>query len=93
MGMTTGVGLLGVKFLDPQPDISSKAWDRRFLTIMVMLPSPSNFRGWTYVGWLSQWWRPHQEAVPFSLAPLPGRVGYQFQVDRLTCNKTYPIGQ
>ena len=78
MGMTTGVGLLVVEFSDPQPDASSNAQDRRFLTSMVMLPSPSDFGGWTYVGWLSQWWRPHQEAVPFGLAPLPGMAGYQF---------------
>ena len=58
--MTTGFGLLGVKFLDPWPDVSSITQDRRFLTSMVMLPSPSNFVGWTYRGWLSQWWRPHQ---------------------------------
>ena len=43
MGTTTGLGLLGVKFLDPQPDVSSIAWDRRFLTSIVMLPS--NFMG------------------------------------------------
>ena len=30
--MTTGLGLLGVEFLDPQPDISSIDQDRRFLT-------------------------------------------------------------
>ena len=43
--MTTGVGLLGVKFSDPQPDILSNTQDRRLLTSMVMLPSPSNFGG------------------------------------------------
>ena len=51
--MTTGVGLLGVKFLDLQLDISRITQDRRFLTSMVMLPSPSNLGGWTYGGWLS----------------------------------------
>ena len=45
MRMTTGLGLLGVEFLDLQPDVSSTAWDRRFLTSMVMLPSPSNLGG------------------------------------------------
>ena len=48
--MTTGLGLLRVKFLDLQPDISNTAQDRRFLTSMVMLPSPSDFGGglkWT----------------------------------------------
>ena len=40
--MTTGFGPFRVKFLDPQPDISSIAQDRRFLTSMVMLPSSSN---------------------------------------------------
>ena len=43
--MTIMLGLLGVKFSDPQPDISSIAWDRRFLTSVVMLPSPSDFGG------------------------------------------------
>ena len=42
--MTTRVGLLGVKFSDPQPDISRTTQDRRFLTSMVMLPSPSDLR-------------------------------------------------
>ena len=26
-------------------------------------------------GWLSQWWRPCQEVVPFGLAPPPGMAG------------------
>ena len=43
VGTTTGVGLLGGKCLDPQLDISSIAWDRRFLTSIVMLTS--NFGG------------------------------------------------
>ena len=43
--MATGLGLLRVKFSDPQPDISSIAQDSRFLTSVVMLSSPSNFRG------------------------------------------------
>ena len=55
--MTTGFDLLGVKFSDPWPDMFSIARDRRFLTSMVMLPSPSDFRGWICGGWLSQWWR------------------------------------
>ena len=52
--MTTGLGLFGFKFLDPQPDVSSIAQDRKFLTSMVMLPSPSDFGGWIYGDWLSQ---------------------------------------
>ena len=36
-------GLLGDKCLDPQLDISSIAWDKRFMTSIVMLPS--NFGG------------------------------------------------
>ena len=43
--MTTGFGLLVVKFLDPWPDMFSITQDRRFLTSMVMLPSPSDFGG------------------------------------------------
>ena len=43
MGTTNGLGLLGAKFSDLQPDISSIAWDRRFLTSIVILPS--NFGG------------------------------------------------
>ena len=39
MGTATGVGLFGDESLDPQLDISSTAWDRRFLTSIVMLPS------------------------------------------------------
>ena len=50
--MTTGLGLLGVKFLDPQPDISSIAQDRRFLTSMVILPSPSDCGEWINVEWI-----------------------------------------
>ena len=42
---TTGFGLLRVEFSDPWPDMFSIAQDRRFLTSMVMLPSPSNFGG------------------------------------------------
>ena len=49
MGTTIGVGLLGDECLDPQLDVSSIAWDRRFLTSIVMLPS--NFGG-TYGDWL-----------------------------------------
>ena len=51
--MTTGLGLLRVKFSDLQPEISSIAQDGRFLTSVVMLPSPSDFGGWTYGDWLS----------------------------------------
>ena len=50
--MTTGLGLLRVEFLDPQPDVSSIVWDRRFLTYIVMQPSPSDF-GAIYGDWLS----------------------------------------
>ena len=39
MGTATGVGLLGDECFDPQLDISITAWDRRFLTSIVMLPS------------------------------------------------------
>ena len=48
--MTTGLGLFGVEFSDPQPDISSIAQDRRFLTSVVMLPFPSNFGGVDLLG-------------------------------------------
>ena len=41
--MTAGCGLLGVELLDPWPDISSIAQDKKSLTSLVMLPSPSNF--------------------------------------------------
>ena len=43
MGTATGVGLLGDECLDLQLDVSSTAWDRRFLTSIVMLPA--NFGG------------------------------------------------
>ena len=43
--MTTGCGLLVVELLDLWPDISSIAQDKRSLTSLVMLPSPSNFGG------------------------------------------------
>ena len=43
--MTTGLGLLGVKFPDTWPDVSNIAWDRRLLTSMVMLTSLSSFGG------------------------------------------------
>ena len=51
---------------------------------MVTLPYPSDFRGWTYGGWLLQQQRTHQKAVPFSPVPLPGIEGYQFP-GRQTC--------
>ena len=38
-GAATGVGLLGDECSDPQLDVSSTAWDRSFLTSIVMLPS------------------------------------------------------
>ena len=90
--MTTWVGLLGVKFSDLQPDVFCTAQDRRFLTSMVMMPSLPNLEGWTYKGWLSQWWRPCQEAVPFSPAPPAGWQNINFQ-DRLACGKAYTTGQ
>ena len=43
MGTTAEVGLLGDECLDLQLDASSIAWDRRFLTSVVILPS--NFGG------------------------------------------------
>ena len=88
--MATGVGLLGVKFLGLQPNVSSTTWDRRFLTSMVMLPCPSDLRGWTYEGWLSQRWRPWQEVVWLLHQ---GWWDINFQVDRLACSKTYAAGQ
>ena len=48
MGTTAGVGLLGDQCSDPQLDVSSIAWDRRFLTSIVILPS--DFGG-TYGDW------------------------------------------
>ena len=74
MGTATGIGLLGDKCLDPQLDVSSTAWGRRFLTSIVMLPS--NFGG-IYGDWLPQWWRPCQEVVSFGLTPLLEVMGYQ----------------
>ena len=41
--MTVGCDLLRVELLDPWPDVSSIAWDKRSLTSLVMLPSPSDF--------------------------------------------------
>ena len=91
--MTTGFGLLRVKFLDPQPDISSTTQDKRFLTSIVMLPSPSDLggglmgagyhnggdltNGWYLLVWLLCW----------------GWWDVNFQVDGLACSKTYAIGQ
>ena len=43
VSMTTGFSLLRVEFPGPWPDISNMAQDRRLLTSMVMLTSPSNF--------------------------------------------------
>ena len=42
-GLLLGIGLLRDECLYPQLDVSSTAWDRRFLTSIVMLPS--YFRG------------------------------------------------
>ena len=91
--MTTGLGLLGVEFLDLQPEISSTSWDRRFLTSMVMLPSPSHFGGGLMLAgyhndgdltkrqyllvWVLHW----------------GCQNINFQVDQLTCSKIYAAGQ
>ena len=41
--MTTWHGLLGVELLDPWLDVSSISWDKKSLTSLVMLPSPSDF--------------------------------------------------
>ena len=43
--MVTGCGLLRVELSDPWPDVSSIAWDKRSLTSLVMLPSPSDLGG------------------------------------------------
>ena len=45
VSMTTGFGLLRVKFPDPWPDMPSITQDRRLLTSMVMLTSLSGFGG------------------------------------------------
>ena len=74
MGTTTGVGLLGDECSDPQLDVSSIIWDRRFLTSIVMLPS--DFGG-IYGDRLLQWWRPHKGVVSFGLAPPLEVMGYQ----------------
>ena len=49
---TTWFSLLGVEFFDPWPVVSNITWDRRLLTSMVMLTSPSNLGAWSYGGWL-----------------------------------------
>ena len=41
--MVAGCGLLGAELSDLWPDISSIAQDKRSLTSLIMLPSPSNF--------------------------------------------------
>ena len=43
--MVTGCSLLGVELSDLWPDISSITQDKRSLTSLVMLPSPSDFGG------------------------------------------------
>ena len=91
--MTTGLGLLRVKFLDMQPDVSNTAQDRRLLTSMVMLPSPSDLwgrlmgTGYNDGGDLVKrcyllFWVPHWEWQ-----------NIDFQVNRLSCGKTYAAGQ
>ena len=74
MGTTPGVQLLGDECLDQQLDISSIAWERRFLTSIVMLPS---YFGRIYGDWLPLWWRPCQGAVFFGLTPPLEVTGYQ----------------
>ena len=77
VGTATGVGLLGDKCFDPQLDVSSTAWDRRFLTSIVMLPSNLGGGG-IYGDWLPWWWRPCQEVVSFGPTPPLEVMGYQF---------------
>ena len=43
--MAIGCSLLRVELSDPWPEVCSIAWDKRSLTSLVMLPSPSNFGG------------------------------------------------
>ena len=76
-GMITGAGCLGVKFLDPQPDVSSTTWDRRFLTSIVMLPSPSDLGdGFTRLATMVVETSPRGNTL--GPAPPPGMVGYPF---------------
>ena len=91
--MTTGLGLLRVEFLDPQPDVSGIAQDRSFLTSTVMLPSPSNFRGgFTGTGYHDGGDLAERHYLLVQLLHW-GWQDINFQVDRLACSKTYAAGQ
>ena len=92
--MTTGLGIFRVEFLDLHPHISSIAWDRRFLTFVVMLPSPSNFRGVDLWGLAIMMVETLPRGSTFWSGSSPqGWWDINFQVDRLTCGKTYTAGQ
>ena len=43
--MTTGCSLLRAELLDPWPDVSGTTQDKRSVTSLVMLPTPSDFGG------------------------------------------------
>ena len=90
---TTGLVLLRVKFLDPQLDVSSIAWDRRFLTSIVMLPSPSNFGGgFMGTGYPDGGDLAKRQYLLVQLFHWRSQ-DINFQVDRLACSKTYTAGQ
>ena len=85
VSMTTGFGLFGVEFPDPWPDMSNITWDRRLLTSIVMLTSPSNFGGGGLMG------AGYNDGGAFASGQcLPvwllchGLQHVNFQVDRLT---------
>ena len=90
---TTGFGLLRVELSDPWPGISSITRDRRFLTSMVMLPSPSNLGaglmgdGYHSGGDLAD----RQHLLLWLICQ--GWQNVNLQVDGLACSKTYAIGQ
>ena len=91
--MTAGLGLLGVKFSDLQPDISNTAQDRRLLTSMFMLPSPSDLgvglmgTGYNDGGDLTK-----RHYLLVLVLHWEGQ-NIDFQVNRLACSKTYAAGQ
>ena len=90
--MTTGLGLLRVKFLDPWPEMFSIAQDRRFLTSMVMLPLPDWGGGLAGAGYHSSGDLTNRWYLPVWFLCW-GWQDANFQVDRLVSGKTCAVGQ
>ena len=79
--------------MDPWPDVFSTIHERRFLTSMVMLPSPSNFgRGLAGAGYKDGGDLANRQCLLVQFLCW-GWWDVNFQVDGLASGKTYVVGQ